>query len=80
MWRSGAAANGGRKCIRIDHLPPSIFPIVRAKKSHRGLGPPPLSKRQIASRQALPAWNGISTDHLLCRAEGIGRTTVDLRP
>ena len=79
-WRS-RAANNGRKCIRLEHLHPSIFDIFQAKNSHHGLGPPsPLSKRQIASRQAIPAWNGMSVDHQLRRAEGIGRTAADPRP
>jgi len=78
MWRSRAAANG-RKCIRLEH-PPSIFAIFWANNPHRGLGAPPLSKRQIVSRQAIPAWNGMFVDHPLRQAEGIGRTAVDPQP
>ena len=52
MWRSGAAANGS-KCICLEH-PPSMFAIFRAKNSHRGLGPPPLSKRKSCRAKPPP--------------------------
>ena len=78
MWHSRAAANG-RKCIRLEHTP-SVLAIFRAKNPHRGLGAPPLSKRQIASRQAIPAQNGMFVDHPLRRAEEIGRTSTDPQP